>query len=151
MRPQSIVKFERMYLLAWVLAQIVTFLTWNALWSAVQRDISARGTGPGVIAAAIVGAILPLVVLYFVTRRGSLVAKWIILVLIAAGAIGLLVALLRQQMVPNLASVLTVAAVLIRVAAARHLFTPEARLWFKEKVASPAPAGEEPESSAPPQ
>ena len=151
MRPHSIVKFERMYLLAWVLAQIVTFLTWDALWSAVQRDISARGSGPGVIAAAIVGAILPLVILYFVTRRGSLIAKWIILVLIAAGAIGLLVALLRQQMLPNIASVLTVAVVLIRVAAARHLFDREARLWFKERVADPAPANEESESPAPPQ
>lgn len=149
MRPQSIVKFERMYLFAWVISVIVTLLTWNALWSAMQRDVAARGAGAGVIAAAIVGAILPLVVLYFVTRRPSIVAKWIMLALIAAGVVGLVVALLRQQMVPNIATVLTVAAVLIRVAAARHLFTPEARAWFGEKVTETA-SRDESGSSLPP-
>lgn len=150
MRPQSIVKFERMYLFAWVISVIVTVLTWSALWSVMQRDMSARGAGAGVIVAAIVGAILPLVVLYFVTRRPSIVAKWIMLALIAAGVVGLVVALLRQQMVPNIASVLTVAAVLIRVAAARHLFTPEARAWFGEKVAKSAALPDEPQSPLPP-
>lgn len=142
MRPQSIVTFERLFLLAWVLSTAATIIGWGATWQVMQQNREMRALGPAIpVAVTVVGAALPLVLLYFTTRRASVIAKWLLLFLIAVSASALLLSFARQIGSPSLPALLSGAAVLVRVMAARLLFRSDSRAWFGE-IPAPAAGGE---------
>ena len=137
MRPQSIVRFERV-----VLAMIVVGLVSAVLnMEQVTRAAAVYGFGEGLILAmqAISIAVL-LLLMWLIARRRSVVAKWIYVLL---GVAGLVMAafqiggVLRQP-----APLLVIEAVqwLLTIFSIWLLFRPDAKAWFahRDDPADPA-------------
>lgn len=132
-RPKSIELFERCYLGGWLVALVNTATN----WSRVQRD-------PRVVEAAnqigtwymptvtALGLLLPLILWYFIARRGSVVAKWVMVVVTAIGVGSLALQMARGQFEIGLPGILGIVGVVLNVIAATMLFRPDARPWFGE-------------------
>lgn len=140
MRPQSIIRFERLYLSAFVIGLLSTFQNWEVRQRMMEQG--AGGTnlawlGP---AASAIGVVIALSLWYFVARRASVIAKWIVVVLAAWGAVLLAIlafGLIAGRGAPTLLLVGAAQNVLYIVAAAM-LFGPDARAWFGEPSSEPA-------------
>lgn len=124
MRPQSIIRFEQLFLASaalGVLNQVITF-------GGASGPSVALSAGPVFVALAWG---MTLLIGYFIARRASNVAKWALVVLIAPGV---LVA------VPNLAPligsaprfvVMASVVVLLKIASVIFLFRRDAVEWLR--------------------
>ncbi len=129
MRPPSIVNFERVVLLGLALGVLSSFLTWDDTVAAV----SATGMGSGtVIAIQAVTIALYLILLWFISRKGSPVAKWIYVVIsVISLAIGL--AGFGQIMKSGaLQLILTLAQYALALVSLWLLFRPDAKAYFED-------------------
>ena len=141
MRPKSIVLFERVYLLSIVVSIVAIALGWNQVsaMAAAQSGLPA-GAQQGVLIGAVVFAFLvPLLLLYFIARRASNVAKWIFVALTAYSLLSSLLALARPEAAKDLLFVLNAIAVVLTLYCAWLLFRPDAKAWLESKGAD-APA-----------
>ena len=131
MRPKSIHLFERLYLASIALTLIATVLGWDAL----VRGATIPGAEGG--AAAVAGIAIGVVVLvqlivwYFVSRRGSGIAKWaaVVFFLLNLWGVGTTAQLAMNGSLP---SVLTLAARIVELSAIVMLFRADANRWFTE-------------------
>ncbi len=83
MRPPSIVWFERLFLLSLLIASIAMVTSFDTLVAQVEADPALAGLGWGrgaVIAISAISLLLPLVLWYFIARRASAFAKWLLVV-----------------------------------------------------------------------
>ena len=89
MRPPSIVWFERLFLLSLLIASIAMVTSFDTLVAQVEADPALAGLGWGrdaVIAISAISLLMPLVLWYFIARRASAFAKWLLVLLpVAAG------------------------------------------------------------------
>jgi len=131
MRPRSIVAFERLLVVALALDLLINL----ASWSAFPAQLAAKGlpTSPVLILLlCLFSPALGAVFLYFVGRRGSNVARWILTVLVALGVVGFVVILaadFRAAATPLFAA--TATSEVLKVIAVTRLFTAEAARWFE--------------------
>ncbi|MDQ2877639.1 MAG: hypothetical protein M3R41_01000 [Pseudomonadota bacterium] len=136
-RPVSITNFERCYLGALVVGLISTAINWNTVIAMSSANPAAAQFGPGfistmLIGGTIIGIAIRLALWFAAARKHAVVAKWIIVVLFAISAAGLVWSLLRQSMPGGLIGVFTVVGFLLDAAAVWFLFRPDARVWFGE-------------------
>ncbi len=132
-RPKSIALFERCYLGGWAIGLINTAMMWSS-WQSDPRIIQAAeqiGTWYLPTTTAI-GLLIPLVLWYFIARRGSVVAKWIMVVLTALGVVGIAASLAMGTFPTGLAGIFGLVGVALNVTAAAMLFRPDAKAWFGE-------------------
>lgn len=135
-RPASIRRFEQ-----WYLAGVALSLVgWTVDWSAMQARLAAdpRTAAFGwMLGAMLVLSIAVSLLLWFLTaRRGSVIAKWIVVVLAGLSVVRLLVdlpALLAGAM-SGLSYAVGAATTLVNIAAAAMLLRADARAWFGEDV-----------------
>ncbi|CAN5366005.1 hypothetical protein BH09PSE4_BH09PSE4_09280 [soil metagenome] len=140
-RPQSIILFERLYLGALALGILNTALNWSAAGAIIADEPALAGVASWYqpVATAI-GIAIPLLLWYFIARRGSPVAKWIMVVLSALAAAGLVWSLSVGSANLSLIGILGIITVLLNLAAAWTLFRPDAKPWFGEVPAADAAA-----------
>ena len=132
-RPQSIVLFERLYLAAWVIGLVSTVVTWQASQAMLMRNPAVAEYGAGFLfVTAGVRLLLPLLLWYFVARRGSVVAKWLLVALFAVGVIGLAWAAALGTIHLNSGTLITLVVFALQGAGVAMLFRPDARGWFRE-------------------
>lgn len=136
MRPASIIQFERLYLGSLVVGLIATGLAWRGN---IERLASSATTASvsGWFQQASTGLtiIITLALWYFIARRGSRVAKWIMVVLTGIGvllAIGAVLTLVSGHSPNAIATLLSVGATILAVAAAAMLFRPDAQVFLGE-------------------
>ncbi|MEP9401902.1 hypothetical protein [Sphingomonas sp. VNH70] len=134
MRPPSIVRFDRFYLLAIAVGLIGTILDWPNLIAMIDNDPSfapVRAIG-GTLAAAFtgIGILISLTLWYFVARRGSVVAKWIVTVFTALSLGSLLLGISSGAVSGDVAGVLRMVGVVLQLIATIALFRRDARPWF---------------------
>ena len=132
MRPASIVNFERVVLLSLALGVLSTFLTFD------QMVASAQGFGSGFVIgeqAATIAVMLLLV--YFISRKGSPVAKWIYVVLGVLGLIGGLSTFSQTLALGTLPVILTVIQYALLIASLWLLFRPDSKAWFADGRGGP--------------
>lgn len=133
MRPKSIVIFDRLFLTALVLSLINGLLSYSAIGQRFQTDPALAPmqsfAGPFLIVSMLFGFGISLLLWYFISRRASDVAKWILVAFTAFGILGL-VQNLRQPMLGTTVLAATFALTALQVAAAFFLFRPDARAWF---------------------
>lgn len=134
MRPQSIIWFERLYVLSFVFGLASTVQNWSVRADLLRQNSLTRDLAWLAPASSIVGLLIAVAIWYLVARRGSVVAKW--LVVLFAGWGGIVLALLvfglsngrgdpgnlLIGLVQNLAYII----------AAVMLFQPDAKPWFGE-------------------
>jgi hypothetical protein len=135
MRPQSIVQFERLYILGIVLSLAAS------VWSFGQgANLLPAGATPGMVAALpwvagfgiVIGLAINLCLLFFIAHRGSEVAKWIFLILFTLGVAGALRGLSAPSItLPIGLRLLSLLHVIIQGVCVWLLFRPDARPWFR--------------------
>ncbi len=132
MRPTSIVLFERLFLLSLAIALVNGFLQYDALVAQVGNDPSLAQLGWGSGAILVVMAIsllIPLLLWYFIARRASNIAKWILVVMML---LGLLFVNLDAGQLGSLAGIASLAVTILQLVAIVLLFRADARAWLSE-------------------
>ncbi len=135
-RPISIVRYERLYLAAFVLGLIVSAMSWPQRTALVAANPVLAQVSWILPAFQIVGIAVTLLLWYFTARSPSVAAKWVVVVLAVLSVVGVglsLASVARGQTTIGLTSIVSFAADAIYVAAAVHLFKADAKLWFGER------------------
>jgi hypothetical protein len=129
-RPQSIMWFERLYLGGMVLGLLNTLMNWGLVQAQVAATPNAGLLPPWFSAATVaIGVGINLLLWYFVARRGSVVAKWIVVVLYAIGLAGIAMTLASGMRPPTLNLVAAI-VLLLQTAAVVMLFRADTKPWF---------------------
>lgn len=127
MRPASIEYFERLSFLAMMVGIAFTALSWDP--GLAERLNVAPMFLPAVLAVCY--SLLATLVL-LISRKASLIAQGIFLLLFAAGLV------LAVPAVPAILNggeigLLQIVQILLQAVAIYFLFTPEARAWFRSR------------------
>lgn len=130
MRPKSIVNFERAVLAMVGLGIVNSFVTREQAETAMA-DAGMGGTGmlTGIL---VVGTLLNLLLLYFISRKASPVAKWIYVVLTALGLVFGLAGIGQVLKGNSLSVILTIVQYVLAAASLYLLFRPDANAWFND-------------------
>ena len=139
MRPRSIVLFERLVLLSIVLGIISALLVSDKTQAALDAQGTPMGTGTLYTVQAI-GILLYLVLLYFISRKASPVAKWIYVVLAVIGLVMGLVGISATLAFGALPAAIAIAQYAITVVTIWLLFRPDSNAWFNDGRAEGDPA-----------
>lgn len=130
MKPRSIAYFERFYISSIALAIINMLISYGALR---ELAISKKGSPGGVIAGVLITAVVGFVFYYFIARRASNTAKWI---LVAMTSIGILMLPSTYQQTIRVGSAYTFVSAIcfvLQLLAVGVLFKKDAVQWFKDK------------------
>jgi hypothetical protein len=132
-RPQSIVNFERAYLGSVVLGLVSTAVNWDGLKAQVAAtpgaEILPEWFLPASIGASIV---INLLLWFFVAKRGSAVAKWIVVALFAFSLFSLPRLFGGDVALPGTLLAFAVVNYLLNAVAVWMLFRPDTKSWFGE-------------------
>jgi hypothetical protein len=130
MRPKSIVNFERIVILSILLGIVSSFVTRAKMEAmmAGKPHLSSNTT----LGIQIVLILLYLVLIYFISRKGSPVAKWIYVVLCVLGLVFGLLALPVMMQIGTLPLVIAVVQYALSIASLWMLFRPDSKAWFSE-------------------
>lgn len=137
MRPASIVLFERLVLLSILIGIANTILVWDQL----NAEVAQQGVGTGmVLGIQGVTIALYLLLIWFITRKGSPVAKWIYVVFAALGLVVGLLGIGQAFAMGTLSGVLSIIGYVLAVVTIWLLFRPDAKAWFADgRSATPDP------------
>lgn len=140
MRPVSIVWFERLFLLSLLIGLLNAILSYDRTLAMVQSDpaFAQLGWGSGfVIVVTAISLLIPLLLWYFIARRASVIAKWL---LVAITAIGVLMIGFEPGEGASLTNIGILATTILQVAAIVLLFRRDAVAWLGKKGADGTPA-----------
>ncbi len=135
-RPPSIERFERLYLASFAVALLGWAYSWQSTADRLAIDPKTAAFGWLLPAALLLSCAITLLLWYLVARRASLAAKWVVTVLTGLAVLRFAINLITvmRGAVPAVAMLLSVAIVVLSVAATVHLFRDDARLWFGEDM-----------------
>src|SRR4051794_38189903 len=131
MRPSSIVNFERLSLLAVAVGAVIMWLSWDALVASLRPKVPGTGLEPALAVLALIYLGLLVLLILLTSRRGSAVAKWLFVLIIAAELIFTLPGL-RAMARAGVNGWVEIVQLAIQVAAVAFLFTAPSRQWFRE-------------------
>ena len=127
MRPASIQMFDKLYLGSLVVGLINFVLFFDDMVAMTQGDLAEIGMGSGfMIGVFVFGISISLLLWYFISRRASKVAKWILVVLTIWGLIGIPATLA----LPTVQMLMSLLATALSLGSIYFLFTPDAKAWF---------------------
>jgi ABC-type tungstate transport system substrate-binding protein len=129
MRPASIVNFERVVLLSLVLGVVGAFL----IWDQTMKTASVAGMTSGTlmtIQAVTIG--LYLLLLYFISRKGSPIAKWIYVALAVLGLVVGLAGFQQTMEYGTLPLLITIVQYALTIYSLWLLFRPDAKAYFAD-------------------
>ena len=135
MRPASIVLFEKLYLLSIVVSAIGLALGWDQMVAAAgARPGMPAGTQQGLVIGSVVFTFLiAFVLLYFIARRASNIAKWVFVVLAAYGVFAFVTGLSTAGLTADAAFLVNALSLALTLYCAWLLFRPDAKAWFEAK------------------
>lgn len=136
-RPLSIRRYERLYLLALLLGLASIALDWPQRQASFARNPLLAEMGWLLPASVIVNLALRVTLWFYTARRASLAAKWFVVLLAAIALVILLFGLMAlvAGATPSLEASLTgIASGGLYVVAAAYLFRPDAQAWFGEDI-----------------
>jgi hypothetical protein len=132
-RPQSIITFERCYLGAVALGLASNALNWTNMQEQMAATPNSQLLPDWFLPATIgVGIVITLLLWYFVARRASAVAKWILVFFFALGLLGLpgMITGVTTGLIAPLMAIVALATLGLNAFAVWMLFQPDAKLWF---------------------
>jgi hypothetical protein len=131
MRPKSIVLFERLVLLGLALGIINAFLVSGRM----QAMLAAQGKGMTMGTVYLIQAItivLYLLLVWFISRKGSPIAKWIYIVLAVLGLVIGIAGLGQAMQFGSIPLIINLIQYAITIATIYLLFRPDAKAWFND-------------------
>ena len=148
MRPQSIVNFERVVILNVLLGIVGSWLNWDKMMAVQRAQLTAQGQTKAIamlptltLTIAVVFIFVWLLLVWLIARKGSVVAKWIYVVVAALTLLGAVVAIARGTVAAygTLPMVFAIVGHLLTIVALWLLFRPDSKAWFSEgRAADPA-------------
>jgi len=140
MRPKSVVMFERLFLASLALSVVNFFVSYDAAMEELARQpgVTKLGIGDGLLIATMtIGTAIYLLLWFLIARKASNVAKWVLVVFVAIGAVSFLAALTSARF--DAAMMLALVLYALEIAAVAFLFKEDAKAWLKgEWDADPA-------------
>ena len=137
MRPNSIVNFERIVIVSIVLGIINSWMT-----SEKMRELMAgkpQMSQSTTLTIQVIMILIYLVLIYFISRKGSPVAKWIYVVLCVLGLVAGVFALPLMAQLGTVSLVVAIVQYALSIASLWMLFRPDSKAWFSEgRTADPA-------------
>lgn len=130
MRPQSIILFERLFLVSIALTAIGAYLSFDQMLAQMAADADFRALGWGGAALAITAAlfiVFLLVLDYLIAHRASGLARWVLVLVTALNMTTLPGAFAVQSGLPLM---LAAGTNLLGLGAIIVLFFPDARAWL---------------------
>ena len=131
MRPKSIVTFERLVLLYLAIGILSAYLVWDQTMASLQAQGAGLGSGTIITIQAITIA-LYLLLVWFISRKGSPVAKWIYVVIGGLSLVPGLVGIQQTISLGTLPLILTIVQYGLILATIWLLFRPDAKAWFSD-------------------
>lgn len=135
MRPASILHFERILFAALSIDLINNLLSWNLM----AARIAAEGMAPNPLALLAMSLASPLVGLlfwYFVARRRSNIARWVMTAVVAVGAAAFAYKAAKIGATMDRLLVLGLVSELLKAVAVFRLFTGDANRWYRTAPAT---------------
>jgi len=132
-RPPSIITFERCYLGAVALGLANNALNWTNLQEQMAATPNSQLLPDWFLPATIgLGLVITLLLWYFVARRASVVAKWILVAFFAIGLVGVpgIISGISTGLISPLLAVTGLITFTLNAIAVWMLFRPDAKLWF---------------------
>lgn len=140
-RPASIIWFERFYLGALAIGFANSAFTWSSLqerMAAVPNSQSLPSWFMPVvlIASLLIALVISLLLWHFVARRGSTVAKVIVVIFFVIGLFGLpsTVMGVSSGLISPLTALVSLITFALNAAAVWMLFRPDTKSWFDKKT-----------------
>ena len=125
--------FERVLLAALAIDLVNNLLSWTA----IAEALPGAGVPPHpllALALAFVPSLFGLMFWYFIVRRRSRVAKWLLTLFVALGTLGFAAILAREgDLAGHPMLILAGLSELLKSYSASRLFTAEARAWLAGK------------------
>lgn len=135
-RPPSIILFERLLWTSFAISVVTTYLAWNDMMAEIERGAagirSSTAIGITMFIFAVTLAILA-ALWYAIARRGSNVAKWIYVVLVALGTLQTIASLFEPNSLSTMWLGATLLATALSVGSAVVLFRADAVAWLAGK------------------
>ena len=132
-RPASIVLFEKLYIAVIVIGVIGVALSWSSLSAMANNQPGiSESVGSGILVGALVfGFLIPLLLVYFIARRASSMAKWIFVVLTAFGVYSFISTVSDPAVPKGILFGINVVSLLVTLYCAWLLFKPDAKAWLE--------------------
>ncbi|NVD44521.1 hypothetical protein [Qipengyuania atrilutea] len=128
MRPNSIRIFEKLFLGSLVIGLINAVLSFAQISETLAADPATEGMGTGLMVTTLVITFgINLLLWYFVARKASNIAKWI---LVAFTILGLLFLPSSLAQTGGLTMVLSLVVTAMQVISVVFLFRQDAKVWF---------------------
>ena len=130
MRPVSILWFERLFLLSLALVLVNSVVQYDAFLAQIRSEpaLSAMGSGDGfAIGVIAISLLIPAILWYFIARRASIAAKWM---LVALTVFGLPFVNFDPATMFNPARLTSLVVTGLQLAAIVLLFRADARAWM---------------------
>jgi hypothetical protein len=141
MRPPSILLFERLYIVKIVLGLVAGAFALSRISATILptgAPVAVQKMMPVIMIASMAfGVIVSLLLLYFIARRASDVAKWIFVVFFALGAISLIRSFSGRFPIAGWMHGLSLVQVAMGAVMLWLLFRPDAKAWFAEPSRRP--------------
>ena len=136
MRPYSIIQFDRFFLSSMGLGIINVALSFQDNLARLEADptTAQMGLGSGfLVLTTSLGFAIPLLLWYFVSRRASNVAKWILIGLTALGVLTIIPSLQQLAQVGTFTVVATLLITALQIIALTFLFRGDAKTWLASR------------------
>ena len=138
--PVSIKRFSQLYLASIVISAINSLITFGHQRDLLARNPQTAGLGDGFLVASVVfGAVVAVLLWYFVVYRASTVAKWIIVLLTVLGLFWAPSSLRVAERMGPFALAVFVVVLVLQVVSVAFLFAPDARAWLGRRHADDLP------------
>ena len=131
MRPKSIVTFEWLVLLYLALGVVNSYVSWDQTMASLQDQGAGLGSGTIITIQAITVA-LYLLLVWFISRKGSPIAKWIYVVLGGLQLVAGLVGIQQTASLGTLPLIITIAQYVLILVTIWLLFRPDSKAWFSD-------------------
>ncbi len=139
MRPQSIVRFKKLYLAKIVLGVIATLWGLNGVRNAAPGMaviLSSQLVVGALVVGLIGGLVIELVLLHLVVRRASDLARWIVVLFFAVSLVSLIFGIVKGTFFTLGSYPVSLLAFAISAGSVWFLFQPDAVRWFKGEAQS---------------
>lgn len=131
-QPQSIQNFSRLFLISLAIGIANAVLSWGKTNEMLAADPTTAGFGGGFIIGVVVfGMGIPLLLWYFIAKRASNVAKWILVILTVLGLLVLPGTFTQASAMGPVWLALSLMTTILQLAAIYYLFRADAVAWLK--------------------
>ena len=131
-RPTSIIQFERFYVAAIGVDAINTVLSWTAREERALLEPQMLGNATLPVMTAI-GFAIALLLWFFIARRGSAIAKWVLTIFVTVALVWSLYAIPTGRYSMGMSGLLGLFSTVLQAYSVWMLFRPNAKPWFGGK------------------